>query len=695
MTILHLRDLSAYGVVSDVDSFNIPTNAFSKALNVRFDDGVIERAVVFRGIDDCDAGHAAGVSGGSTIGDLTGGGGLAASVDGTTSQAAAACATLASATTGYVGYTLATASQVSSVKVYGSNDQGYVSSINPEVTLTLYGKEGTAPTSSTDGTVLNVAAAQTDSADESTATTLYNTVDVETLWAHIWIKIDHDGAANQINIAELDIFDRIQEPRFCVTFVGPSDAEELIIGYKDGSLTQWTVGGLEVDQSISGYTPAESDGLYTSCDLGGVLYVNRNDRVPWDWKPGDTTFEALANWTSTWRCNVLRSYNDALCAFNVTKSGTSYPTMVKTSETAVYGAVPTTWDETDTTNNATENNLAEMEGDIVDAQTLQSSMVIYTNRETWLMQADGSSNVYSYRRLFNDIGAMSANCAVELEGKHYVFGYNDIWVHDGVGKESISNSRVRNTIFTNLDYALNYRCFVKANILLNEIYFCYNNGAALDDNFSAVNGCNEAAVYNYKNNTWSFITLPNTYFGDNLVVGNPKTYATSTSTYDSIAASYFNVSEASKSTVVMVGDAASAYSITSKIYGLDLTDKDSTLAFDIDTNATLNWSLEKDGADLDEINVDLRGYKNIISIYPQARLATDDKTIEFSFGSADYFGVTPTFTDYMTYDNTTLNKLDYKSGGRYLSFKARGTSGGLSGFSLSGIDIDVEITGQR
>jgi hypothetical protein len=427
-----------------------------------------------------------------------------------------------------------------------------------------------------------------------------------------------------------------------------------------------------------------------------VLYVNRNDRVPWDWKPGDTTFEALAGgWDSGWRCNILRAYNDALIALNVTEGATEYPTMVRTSDLTTYGAIPTTWDETDPTNNATSNILAEMKGDIVDANNLSDSLIIYTNRETWLMQADGSSLVYSYRRLFNDAGAMSANCSVELEGKHYVFGYKDIWVHDGVGKESICDSRFRKKIFTQLDYGASFRCFVQANEVLTEIYFCYRDGAADEDDFSTVDACNKAAVYNYKNNTWSFMTLPNIYAGDAMVVGNPVTYEETEDTYDELSTSYFNLSESNKRVPVMVGDVDSDFSITASLYGVDMDGEQSILAFATDSNATLNWQLEKEGCDLDELNVDLRGYKNVVSVYPQCRLADDSQTIEFAFGSSDYMGTTTTWEDYMTYDNTTLYKLDYKSGGRYLSFKARGTDGGRKYFRLSGMDFDVEITGDR
>lgn len=692
MSILHLRDLGAYGIIADVDPYNIPINAFSSGLNIRFDDGSVERAPVFRHIDY--TGTLTDASTGTPIGDLTGGGGLAAAFDANNSQTVANTANLGSATTGYVGLTLAEPKAIASAVTYGASDYGYIAGVGGNITLTLYGKQGTAPASSTDGTVIGTVAqfADASSANPKTITS----TDTTTEWDHVWLKVDTDGSAGTICIAELEIYVQLNEPRACVSYTGNSGAEELNIVYRNGCVTKWTLGGDEVDVSISGYTPSDSDGRITTCKLGGVQYINRNDRVPWYWTPGDSIFSALGGgWDATWRCNVLRAYNDCLVAFNVTKGSTNYPSMVKTSEIATYDAIPSTWDETDLTASATENILAEMQGDILDAQTLGNNMIIYTRLETWMMTADGSDSIYSYRRIFNDAGIINANCAVEIEGKHYVFGYKDIWVHDGVGKESISNSRVRKEVFTNLSFALDYRCFVHASTLLNEIYFCYHDGTVPDDEFAGVDGCNRAAVYNYKNNTWTFYSLPNVFYAADMVLSNPATYESATTTYAGMSASYFNVSETGKRAPVFIGDTNAGFSLDAKIYAIDMDGPDSVVAYETDANATLNWHLSKEGADLDELNEDLRGYKNIIAIYPQARLADDEQTIEFAFSSADTFGAVESYGDYQSYDNLTYYKLDYKDGGRYLSYTARGTNGGLKYFNLTGIDFDVEITGER
>jgi len=139
---------------------------------------------------------------GTNIGDMTGDGGLVAAFDDDTTQNVSLCATAASATSAWVGKTLAAASQIHRVVVHGSDDAGFVSGANPSVTLTMYGKEGTVPANSTDGTVIGTLAAFTDTADESAGRTITCT-DRETEWDHVWVKIDHDGSTATMSVAEL------------------------------------------------------------------------------------------------------------------------------------------------------------------------------------------------------------------------------------------------------------------------------------------------------------------------------------------------------------------------------------------------------------------------------------------------------------------------------------------------------------
>ena len=52
MAILPVRDLGSAGVITDTAPCNIPINAFSTGINVRFDKGKVRRSPIFRKVKD-------------------------------------------------------------------------------------------------------------------------------------------------------------------------------------------------------------------------------------------------------------------------------------------------------------------------------------------------------------------------------------------------------------------------------------------------------------------------------------------------------------------------------------------------------------------------------------------------------------------------------------------------------------------
>jgi hypothetical protein len=485
------------------------------------------------------------------------------------------------------------------------------------------------------------------------------------------------------------------EPRFMYTTLPNSGGFDVVtICYYNGTVYQWS-SGTETDVSISGYVPANSNSPFSAVTLGDVIYVNRADRVPWFKTTAATDFAVLTNWDTNWRAQIMRSCGGALVALGVTKSAVSFPTMVKTSEFATYGAVPTDWDETDPTNNCTENVINEMEGPIVDGWPLGNGLFIYGQNETWLMQPDNSANIFRYARRFKDAGAINANCVVEVGQKHYVFGVNDIWMHDGTSKASICSSRVRNFIFQGINTSATQYCFVTHNATLKEIYFCYVSGDRFVG-FTGGTGCNRAAVWSYaqsQTGTWTFYDLPYVVGAGRAAIDSQLTYATATQTYETIGASYLDQDGALDKATLMLGNTFAAEGVTKSLYAFDLEGPGSAVPYAVDTTATLGWQLERDGLDLDELGAELRGYKMISSIWPQARLAADAEPIEFAFGSNDYFNVPPVFTDYQTYDGDELYKLDYYNAGRYLAMRIRHDD--TSYINLSGLDYEIDVLGSR
>ena len=137
---------------------------------------------------------------GSTFGDMTGNGGLAASFDGNISQANGACSQKIAATSGYVGKAFSTAQKISRVDTYGANDVGYAHAAGGSVTINVYGKSS-APANATDGTLIGTSGSFTDGA---TAQLKQITCDPTTDYQYVWAVIN--ASSQNLYMAEVKYF---------------------------------------------------------------------------------------------------------------------------------------------------------------------------------------------------------------------------------------------------------------------------------------------------------------------------------------------------------------------------------------------------------------------------------------------------------------------------------------------------------
>lgn len=499
-------------------------------------------------------------------------------------------------------------------------------------------------------------------------------------------------------------------PRFVQGFTPVAGQDFLFIGYENGIVTKF-LNQAETNYSVSGYVPVTTEATWTACHLGGVSYINRSDRSPWYFLPSATQFADLSlaagtqPWSSAWQAGVLRAFNGALIALNVTKSGTNYPTMVKTSSFAQNLTVPVSWDQTQANTSATENILAEMEGGIIDGLRLGNVFFIYGLNEVWAMQASGDTFIYNYAQAFTNRGAINENCVIEINRKHYVFGIDDIWVHDGVSQQSICDGRTREFIFSGLNVSQASRCFVVHNTALKELMFCYVSGDRLAQFLgSANNGCNRAATYNYEDNRWTFDDLPLVFSGTRSNINTTLTYNTVSSTYALIGGSYKDQEDTEQKNTIFVGDSytgnatlkvdqSGPATLTASLYAFDAAGPMSNVSWSVDLNATQAMYLERDGIDLDQVGAELKGYKLCKFIIPQGRLDPQAASLEFTLGAADFFNQVPTFDNYLTWDGSSLYKLDFNIAGRFLAMHVLFPD--YHFVSISGYDADLEVLGER
>lgn len=136
---------------------------------------------------------------GSTFGDMTANGGLAAAFNGTTSQDSSVSALRASVTSAYCGKAFSSAQRISRVDTYGSNNAGY-NGTNVSTTITIYGSNS-SPANATDGTVLG----STTFTDGNTTDQKQITCDPSTAYQYVWATLSTASASN-LYFAEIKYF---------------------------------------------------------------------------------------------------------------------------------------------------------------------------------------------------------------------------------------------------------------------------------------------------------------------------------------------------------------------------------------------------------------------------------------------------------------------------------------------------------
>ena len=148
---------------------------------------------------------------GSNIGDLTGGGGLAAAFDGNTNQSYAASASkypVGVSSGAYVGKTYSSAKQYGRAVVTPSNGTGgsyWSNSYTTEThTIRIRGKTGSAPSSHSDGTSLGTAAV-TNNATTAADITITDTNTYEHVWAIVETNPTFAGSA--VYLAEVVFYE--------------------------------------------------------------------------------------------------------------------------------------------------------------------------------------------------------------------------------------------------------------------------------------------------------------------------------------------------------------------------------------------------------------------------------------------------------------------------------------------------------
>lgn len=468
------------------------------------------------------------------------------------------------------------------------------------------------------------------------------------------------------------------------TFAGNPVNVNYLMSAIDSSQLSWyeatntgifrTEGTIHTDLTrVSGpYLATENSG-WSGDVLNNVIIFNNPLDYPQILRRSDAKFIDLPNWPASTTANTMRTYKNYMVALGVTKTGTEYPNKVKWSAPADPGQVPSTWNEADPTNDAGEVDIAGNGDNIVDGKKLRDSFIIYKESSVHSMTYIGGTFVFSFRQLFDDIGLISRDSVAEFDGKHFAVGRGDVYVHNGVQKESVIDGKMKEYLFNSIREDAYDRTFVVADHQNTTMWVCF---CSSDRNDPALKGCDRALLWNWREDTWSIRDLPNIRYATFGIV-DPKasdSWDAAAGTWDTDSSTWGESNyNPSKLKILMTSVE------TDKIY---MVSNDSLY-----DGATFKSFLERTDIALD----DDRNLKEVISITPHIQ---GDGTANLYVGSSYIQNGPITWKGPYSYTLGSQFKIDFKLVARYIAVRFEVDS--AANWALNGYTFEVtEGGGQR
>jgi len=472
---------------------------------------------------------------------------------------------------------------------------------------------------------------------------------------------------------------------YYITYLEAGSSKYFIVGglakiyVHDG--TSWTNITRQSVGSDVDYSATAAEG-WSSTILGGVLImVNPNDD-PQFWAltsglPSTSTKMAdLTNWPASTECAVMRSFKSFLVSLNITKSSVNYPTLVKWSTEAATQTVPSSWDESVSTNDSGEYPLLDAAGELIrDGLQLGDTFQIYTSGSVYQMSYVGTPFIFSFRKVA-PVGIMAKNCVCEFPGGHFILGVDDLYINDGQRVLPILPSELRDWMFNVIDGEAAQRSFVVADHGRNEILACF---VSADSSNTQVD---KAVVFNYITKAFTIRDLPQLSHITPGVVDDPTGFTTWTAasptwtTADGRWAMSFDKFE----------DAlVFAAPITTKLFRDGSGNQEDT--------TDMTAFIERTGLSMTaQGSPDQSTVKRIKAVWPKMEVLNQD-TVSIYVGTQMSTEEAVSWKGPFTFNPDTMSKVSCRATGKFYGVKIESTAD--THWKLSGLAFEVEDAGRR
>lgn len=211
----------------------------------------------------------------------------------------------------------------------------------------------------------------------------------------------------------------------------------------------------------------------------------------------DQTFREL-----NYRVRCLRAHKGFVFALGLNKDGTEQGSLLAWDGATASNIPSSNW-VAGPTSLAGEFDCVDSgdSGRLVDGLSLRDDFILYKENSAWIARRTGASApAWGLKKLIGITGIIAQDCVVEYKGVHYVWGSEDIYVHQGQTAKSIIDDRVRKSFISLVDPTYYENCYAVLNIEKKEIWFC----AVLQGSIYP----NRALIYQLIDNTFAETDLP-------------------------------------------------------------------------------------------------------------------------------------------------------------------------------------------
>lgn len=407
----------------------------------------------------------------------------------------------------------------------------------------------------------------------------------------------------------------------------------------------------------------------------GYLILTDGVLDPQSWSPSLSNkvagLDSTGGWPASTKCQVIRPFKDFLVALRVTESGTYNPRLVRWSESALAGTLPSTWDYTDPANDSGRTELGQTTDLLVDCLPLRDFNIIYKEQHTWLMDYVGGSSVFGFRQAFSQVGMLTENCARAFSAKHFVVTDHDVVVHDGNDALSILNKKSRRWLFNTIDSDNFRRSFVVADYSNREMMFCFPE--------QGQSYANLALVWSWQDNSVHIRDL-----------GNPMTHGVTglqpsgtATTFDTVTGDFEAQTDPFDLQNYNAGEQAVIFTDSADIKAYKDDDGQN---FD---GTAMTVYLERQNLPLTQ---DINMVNRVMAVYPKV-LGTSGDTIAIKIGVRSAVDGTVTWSAAQTFTIGTDYRVHFRVSGRLFDIRYDYT--GSNPLRLFGYDIEFEPEGYR